>query len=255
MTYRILEKERIADRTFRFKIWAPEIARKARAGQFVVVRIDEKGERIPLTLADWDGKTITLMVLAIGATTEQLAEMQEEQVLADVVGPLGEASEISNFVILGARSNQHLFWTERFEEISDKLVVCTDDGSYGKKGFVTDALKELILEEKELGGGIDRVVVIGPPIVMKLIADITKPLGVKTVASINSIMIDGMGMCGGCRVSVGGKTKFACVDGPEFDAHSVDWDDMIKRNKAYLSEEKVALKEAHECKLKNLKEE
>jgi len=261
--YRINEKRFLAEKTYLIKLFAPDIAKKAKPGNFVMLRINEKGERIPLTIADHDAKTITIIFLVVGRTTEDLSKLNEGDEILDVAGPLGNPIECRKYgtvvfvagglgiaaiypqlkalkknnkiiSIIGARKKELLFLMDEIKQFSDKLVVCTDDGSYGKKGFVTDALKELIDEEK-----IDRVITIGPPVMMRAVSELTKG-SVKTIASINSIMVDGIGMCGSCRVSVNNKIKFACVDGPEFDAHEVDWDELLKRNSKYKGEE-------HEC--------
>ena len=261
--YKIKEKKFLAEKTYLIKLFAPDIAKKAKPGNFVMLRIDEKGERIPLTIADHDFETITIIFLVVGRTTEDLSKLNKGDNILDVAGPLGNPIEIKKYgtvvfvagglgiaaiypqlkalkkdnkiiSIIGARKKELLFLLDEIKELSDKMIVCTDDGSYGKKGLVTDALRELIDEEK-----IDMVITIGPPIMMKAVAELTKDK-VKTVASINSIMVDGIGMCGSCRVSVNNKIKFACVDGPEFNAHEVDWDELLKRNLKYKEEE-------HEC--------
>jgi len=264
--FRIVSRETLATKIHLFKIEAPAIARKALAGQFVVVRIDEKGERIPLTLADWDDKegSVTLVFMEVGATTFRLALLKAGDFIADFVGPLGVPSDIENFgtvvcvaggvgaapiapitkalkdkgnkiiSILGARSKDLLFWEDELRSVSDRLIVTTDDGTYGRKGVVTEPLKELL----ESGEKVDRVIAIGPTVMMKFCALTTQPFGVKTIVSLNPIMVDGTGMCGCCRVSVGGSTRFACVDGPEFDGHQVDWDLLSARQRIYLDEEK-----------------
>jgi ferredoxin--NADP+ reductase len=264
--FRIIYRETLATKIHLFKIEAPTVARKARAGQFVVVRIDERGERIPLTLADWDGKegSVTVVFMEVGATTFRLGLLKAGDSIADFVGPLGVPTHIDKFgtvvcvaggvgaapivpiaralkekgnkiiSILGARSKDLLFWEDKLRNVSHQLIVTTDDGTYGRKGVVTEPLKEL------LGSGekIDQVVAIGPSIMMKFCALTTQPFGVKTIVSLNPIMVDGTGMCGCCRVSVGGVTKFACVDGPDFDGHQVDWDLLFARQRIYLNEEK-----------------
>jgi len=264
--FRIISRETLGTKIHLFKIEAPAIARKALAGQFVVIRIDERGERIPLTIADWDGKegSVTLVFLEVGATTFRLALLKAGDFIADFVGPLGVPSHIDKFgtvvcvaggvgaasiapiakalkekgnkiiSILGARSKDLLFWEDKLRSVSHRLIVTTDDGTYGRKGVVTEPLKELL----ESGGKVDRVIAIGPSIMMKFCALTTQPFGVKTIVSLNPIMVDGTGMCGCCRVSVGGVTKFACVDGPDFDGHQVDWDLLSARQRIYLDEEK-----------------
>lgn len=268
--YPVIKKHKLAENTYLMEIEAPKIARKAQPGQFIILRIDEKGERIPLTIADYNRKTITVVFLVVGKTTEQLSQLRKNDSLLDVVGPLGNKSGISNFgtvclvggglgiaplypianalkkekntiiTIIGAKSKEFLFWEDRLKGVSGRLIVCTDNGTKGRKGFVTTTLKELIEKERP-----NRVIAIGPPIMMKNIANITKDR-IKTIASLNPIMIDGIGMCGGCRVVIDGIIKFACCDGPEFDAHKVDWDELINRNKAYLEEEEIC--KGHNCK-------
>jgi ferredoxin--NADP+ reductase len=269
--YKILEREDLVPGIHLFKVAAPAVARKAQAGQFVVVRIDEKGERIPLTVADWDAKegSVTIVFMEVGATTARLALLEEGDAIADFVGPLGVPAHIDNFgtvvcvaggvgaapvapiaralkqagnriiSILGARSQDLLFWEDVLKGVSDQLIVTTDDGSYGRKGVVTEPLKELL----ESGEKVDRVVAIGPVVMMKFCSLTTKPFGVETIVSLNPIMVDGTGMCGCCRVEVGGETKFACVDGPDFDGHQVDWDLLAARQRIYLDEEKCAYEE------------
>jgi ferredoxin--NADP+ reductase len=270
--YRINSKKKLADGTFEMKIAATMIARKAKPGQFIIIRTDEKGERIPLTIADYNSKEVTVVFSVAGYTTEALSKLENGESLKDAVGPLGNASEIRDFgnvvlvgggcgaaqlylqakalkkagnkviAICGFRNKFMVFWEEKIKEVSDELIITTDDGSYGIKGYVTDALKDALKKNK-----IDRVVAIGPAAMMKVAADMTKEKNISTVASINSIMIDGIGMCGACRVSVNGEIKFACVDGPEFDAHKVDFDELINRNRTYSEEEEQVKKEHHRC--------
>jgi len=269
--YKILLKQDLVPQIHLFKMEAPAVAKKARAGQFVVVRIDEKGERIPLTIADYDQKegTVTLGFMEGGVTTARLALLKEGDAIADFVGPLGVPAEIEKFgtvvcvaggvgaapvapvarelkkagnrviSILGARSQELLFWEDVLQSVSDQMIVTTDDGSYGRKGVVTEPLKELL----ESGEKVDRVVAIGPVVMMKFCSLTTLPFGVKTIVSLNPIMVDGTGMCGCCRVAVDGETKFACVDGPDFDGHKVDWDLLAARQRIYLGEEKCAYEE------------
>jgi len=269
--YKILLKQDLVPQIHLFKMEAPAVAKKARAGQFVVVRIDEKGERIPLTIADYDQKegTVTIVFMEVGATTARLALLKEGDAIADFVGPLGVPAEIEKFgtvvcvaggvgaapvapvarelkkagnrviSILGARSQELLFWEDVLQSVSDQMIVTTDDGSYGRKGVVTEPLKELL----ESGEKVDRVVAIGPVVMMKFCSLTTLPFGVKTIVSLNPIMVDGTGMCGCCRVAVDGETKFACVDGPDFDGHKVDWDLLAARQRIYLGEEKCAYEE------------
>ena len=263
--FRIIYRETLATKIHLFRIEAPAIARKALAGQFVVIRIDERGERIPLTIADWDRKegSVTVVFMEVGATTFKLALLKAGDFIADFVGPLGVPSHIDKFgtvvcvaggvgvapitpiaralnekgnkiiSILGARCQDLLFWEDRLLSVSHQLTITTDDGTCGCKGVVTGPLGELL----ESGEKIARVIAIGPIIMMKCCAQTTQPFGVKTIVSLNPIMVDGTGMCGCCRVCVGGETKLACVEGPEFDGHLVDWELLMKRNRAYLKEE------------------
>jgi len=264
--YKIMFREDLVPGIHLFKMAAPKVAKKARPGQFVVIKIDEKGERIPLTIADWDEKegSVTIVFMEVGTTTARLALLEAGDSIANFVGPLGLPTPMEKFgtvlcvaggvgvapiapiarglkeagnkviTIMGARSQNLLFWEEKLHSVSDQLIVTTDDGSYGRKGLVTEPLKEIL----ESGEKIDRVVAIGPSIMMKFCAKTTEPFGVKTLVSLNSIMVDGTGMCGCCRVSVGGVTRFTCVDGPDFDGHQVDWDLLIARQRTYLDEEK-----------------
>ena len=269
--YKILVKKDLVPNIHLFKIEAPNVAKKAQAGQFVVIRIDEKGERIPLTIADWDEKegSVTIVVMKVGTTTYRLASLQAGGYIADFVGPLGLPTDIENFgtvacvaggvgvapivpitraiknagnrviSILGARTKDLVFWEDELRSVSDQLTVTTDDGSYGRKGVVTEPLKELL----ESGEKVDRVIAIGPSIMMKYCSLTTQPFGVKTIVSLNPIMVDGTGMCGCCRVSASGVTKFVCVDGPDFDGHQVDWDLLLARQRIYLDEEKSSLEQ------------
>jgi len=273
--YRIVTKEKLGPVTDFMKVEAPAIAKKAKPGQFVVIRIDEVGERIPLTLADWDDKegTISLVAMQVGTSTHKLARLDAGDNILNLVGPLGLPSEIERFgtvvcvgggvgiaplfpiaralrqagnkiiSIIGAREKGLLFWEERMRSVSDELIVTTDDGSYGRKGLVTEPLKEILERDKQ----VKRVIAIGPAIMMKFCSATTKPFGVHTIVSLNSIMVDGTGMCGCCRVSVGDVTKFACVDGPEFDGHKVDWALLFKRQQIYLAEEKRSLELWQSC--------
>jgi ferredoxin--NADP+ reductase len=267
--YKVLRREDLTRDIHLFVIDAPAVAEKAQAGQFVILLMDEGGERIPLTIADWNIEegSITIVFMEVGTTTRKLARLGAGDSIASFVGPLGLPSHIENFgtvvcvgggvgvapvvpiaralkevgnrviSIMGARSKDLLFWEDRLRSVSDQLVVTTDDGSYARQGVVTEPLKEL------LGGGerIARVVAIGPTIMMKFCALTTQPFGVKTIVSLNPIMVDGTGMCGCCRISVGGVTRFTCVDGPEFDGHEVDWDMLLARQRTYLEEEKRSL--------------
>jgi len=267
----ILLKEDLAPNIHLLKIKAPAIAGKVQAGQFVIIKIGEKGERIPLTFADWDKEegSITIIFMQVGTSTHKLALMQPGDSITNIVGPLGIPTDIKKYgtvlcvgggigiapiapvaralkaagnkviSIIGARGKELLFWEDRLRNISDELIVCTDDGSYGRGVLVTEVLHELCGS----GQQIDRVFAIGPAIMMKFCAEATRQFGVKTIVSLNSIMVDGTGMCGCCRVSVGGQTRFACVDGPEFDAHQVDWDELMSRQRTYIDEEKYSLSE------------
>ena len=269
MVNQIIRKEELAPNIKLFEIDQPLIARKVQPGQFVVIRHNEKGERIPLTVADYDRDrgTITIIFQEVGKSTYQMGELNVGDTLLDVVGPLGQPSEIANYgtvvcigggvgiapvypitralkaagnhtiAIIGARTKELLFWEERFREIVHELYITTDDGSYGRKGFVSDELQRLIDD----GYKIDRVWAIGPAIMMKVVCDVTRPHQIKTIVSLNPIMVDGTGMCGACRVEVGGETKFTCVDGPEFDGHLVDFDLLMKRQSIYKEQEKLAL--------------
>lgn len=267
--YEILNKEVIAPLVTRFEIYVPEIAKKRRAGQFVIIRTWEKGERIPLTIADANAEkgTITLISQSVGKTTFELADMQVGQCLKDIAGPLGTPTHIEKLgtvvcigggvgtaplfpitqamknkgnhiiTILGSRSKELFILEEEMRNVSDEMIITTDDGSYGEQGFVTTALKKLIDE----GRKIDQVIAIGPTIMMKMVSLLTQEYDIPTVVSLNTIMIDGTGMCGGCRISINGSIKFVCVDGPEFDGHHVNWDEMLKRMGTYKKHECVAL--------------
>jgi len=268
--YEILAKEDLGPITKLLVIEAPDVARKARAGQFVIIRVSEEGERIPLTIADCDREAgnITMVFQEAGKTTMHLGTLGVGDRLASLTGPLGNPTEIEHYgtvvcvgggvgialiypiardlkeagnhviSIIGARNKELLFWEDRIRSVSDEVIVCTDDGSYGRKALVTEPLKE-VLEER--GHEVERVWAIGPAIMMKFASLTTKPFGVKTIVSLNPIMVDGTGMCGCCRVEVGGETRFACVHGPEFDGHLVDWDLLMARQRIYLEEEKRAL--------------
>ncbi len=267
--YEILAKEDLAPVTRLFVIKAPAVARKGRAGQFVIVRLHQEGERIPLTIADYDREegTLILVVQEVGKTTMQMGTLQPGDHLASVTGPLGIPSRIERYgtvlcvgggvgiaplypiaralkeagnsvlSIIGARCRELLFWEEKMRSVSDELIVCTDDGSYGRKALVTLPLKEML----EAGRPVDRIWAIGPAIMMKFCALTARPFGVPMEVSLNSIMVDGTGMCGACRVEVGGQTRFVCVDGPEFDGYQVDWDQLLARQRIYLEQEKLAV--------------
>jgi ferredoxin--NADP+ reductase len=274
--FKIVRKEILNFQVKLLEIEAPYVARKAEPGQFIILRVDEDGERIPFTIADFDREngTVTIIFQEVGATTIRLGKMNEGDYLADFVGPLGVASHfegvkkaaviggglgtaiaypqakklhsmgVSVDVITGFRNKDIIILEKEMAAVSDRLFITTDDGSNGTRGFVSDILKKLLDE----GNKYDVVIAIGPPIMMKVVCDVTKPYGVKTIVSLNPIMIDGTGMCGGCRVTVGGETKFACVDGPDFDGHQVDFNELMRRLSMYKDREKVSI-ERHHCRL------
>jgi homotetrameric NADPH-dependent glutamate synthase len=267
--YRILKREQFGPATFLWDVEAPDVARAAQPGHFLMVRVDETGERIPLTVADFDRDrgTVTVVVQAVGKTTCQMMALPEGSEILDFIGPLGVPSEIHpagrvvlvggglgvapvfpqlrghkeagnpTVSIIGFRSRDLVFWEDRFRAFSDELIVTTDDGSYGRKGLVTDALRDVLARHKDVG----LVVAIGPLVMMKACAHVTRPPGIRTLVSLNSIMVDGTGMCGSCRVTVGGAMKFACVDGPDFDGHGVDFDELMLRQKRFEREEREAM--------------
>lgn len=258
--FKIVEKEHFSENVIKLVVEAPMIARSRRAGHFVIVRSGDGGERIPLTIADSDVErgTITLVIQSVGVSTKKICALNPGEYLTDVVGPLGQATHIANVgtvvccgggvgvapllpiikamnqagnrvvTVLAARTKDLVILEEQVRPYSDEVIIMTDDGSYGKKGLVTDGVKEVIEREK-----VDQVVTIGPAIMMKFVAKLTKEYEVPTICSLNTIMVDGTGMCGACRVTVGGKTKFVCIDGPEFDAHQVDFDEMMMRLRSY----------------------
>ena len=266
MMYEIVEKTELNSTVVQMEIDAPLVAKKAEPGQFIILRTDEAGERIPLTVADFDRSrgTVTIIFQIVGATTKKLSMMEKGDCLHDFVGPLGKATHTEGLkkvavvgggvgcaiaypvakklhaqgcevhAICGFRSKDLVILQKEFENASSKYVLMSDDGSAGEKGLVTDALKKLI----EGGEEYDEVITIGPLIMMKFVCALTKEYGIKTVASMNPVMIDGTGMCGGCRLSVGGKTVFACVDGPEFDGHLIDFDEAMARSDAYSAFER-----------------
>ena len=274
---KIIRKERLSRDVYRMVLDAPAIARARKAGQFVILMPDDEfSERIPLTIADADalGGTVTIIFQAVGATTRRLAEKEEGGAVAHLLGPLGQGTRIERLsgpvvcvgggigaaplypivqamkaagnrviVILGARNAELLILEEEMRALADELVVVTDDGSRGRKALVTEPLKEFCGASGAAAEKASQVVAIGPPVMMKFCAQATRPYGVPTVVSLNTIMVDGTGMCGGCRVTVGGAVKFVCVDGPEFDGHLVDWDSMLRRLTSYKAEE------AHACRL------
>ncbi len=267
----VKEKKILNKNTISITVNAPKIAKKARPGQFVIIRGDEKGERIPLTISGYDADkgTVTVIFQAVGASTMKLAEIAQGEYICDIVGPLGKASELDGIkkaaviggglgcaiaypqakylydngasvdIVAGFRSKDLIILEDEMKAVCNRLIVMTDDGSNGNKGLVTEGLKTLI----QNGEKYDIVIVIGPPVMMKFVCKLTEEYKIKTVVSMNPIMIDGTGMCGGCRVSVGGEMKFACVDGPDFDGHMVDFDELIKRNSMYREEEN------HSCNL------
>lgn len=257
---KIVAKEYLSERVVRFEVEAPLIAKSRRAGHFVIVRVGKKGERVPYTIASADVEkgTITLVVQRVGKSSEKLCRLEVGDQITDIVGPLGKATDIEKFgtvicagggvgvapmlpiieamkqagnrviSVIAARTKELIILEKQVREHSDEVVIMTDDGSYGKKGLITAGVEEVIQREK-----VDRCITIGPAIMMKFVAEVTKKYGVPTVASLNTIMVDGTGMCGACRVTVGGQTRFVCIDGPEFDAHQVDFDEMLMRLKAY----------------------
>jgi len=273
--YQIIKKLELAPSIKLMKVNAPEIASKAEAGQFIILRIDEQAERIPLTIADYSREegTITIVFQEVGKSTEQLGTIQEGEGILNFTGPLGRPSEIGQYghvvcigggvgvapihpiarslhragnqvtAIIGARNAGLLFFAEEMAGVSNRLRIVTDDGSRGQKGLVTDALQELI----NAGEQIDQVFAIGPVPMMRAVADLTRRYEIKTIVSLNPIMVDGTGLCGACRVAVGGETRFACVDGPDFDAHQVDFDLLQQRQKMFRNEEQLALGHWHKC--------
>lgn len=274
---KILFMQNLAPSIYEFVVGAPLVAHKCQPGQFVMVRTDEYSERIPLTIADFDREkgTITLIVQAVGNTTKHMCEtFKEGDNILDIAGPLGQPSHMKNFgtvvvvgggigvapvypiarayhelgnkviSIIGARNKDLVIWQDKMAAISDEVIITTDDGSAGRKGFVTDPLREML----EAGAKVDLVLAIGPVIMMKNVAATTKPFEVPTTASLNTIMVDGTGMCGGCRVMVGGENKFACVDGPEFDAHQVDFANLVMRQQMYKNQEVLEYSCGGHCK-------
>ena len=276
--YKILKKQVLSELVTLMEVSAPQVTRKAKAGQFVIVRAYEESERIPLTIADFDraAGSVTLVIQQVGKSTMQMCQMNAGDEFATVAGPLGHPTEIEkygtvvcigggvgiapvypitralkeagNYVIsiIGARNKSLLFWEDKMGAVSDELIVCTDDGSYKRKALVTEPLKELLEARKD----ITHIWGIGPAIMMKFVAATTKPYNVPTIVSLNTIMIDGTGMCGGCRVVTTEGAQFVCVDGPEFDAHKVDWDVMMQRMQFYRTEEQAAVERwKHQCHL------
>lgn len=287
--FRIAKKQELAPSIYLMEVEAPRVAESAEPGQFVIVRVREQGERIPLTIADYDRKkgTVTIVTQSIGASTRLICALEEGDSLLDFVGPLGQPSELIHMtdtelqklkilfvgggvgtapvypqvkylanrgakadVIIGAKTSQHLILKDQMEQVAGQLFIASDDGSVGFKGLVTDLMKDLVVNQHKK---YDLVVTIGPMIMMKFVSKLTKELGIHTIASLNTLMVDGTGMCGACRVTVGGKTKFTCVDGPEFDAHEVDFDEAMRRQGMYKTIEGQKLTEYehknHQCKI------
>jgi ferredoxin--NADP+ reductase len=274
--FRIIKKEVLNPAVKLFEVEAPYVARKAEPGQFIILRVNEEGERIPLTIADYDREkgTVSIIFQEVGKSTRLLGTLEEGDMLLDFAGPLGVASHLGGYkkaaviggglgtaiaypqakklhslgtevdVITGFRNSSLILLEKELKAASTRLFIATDDGSNGNKGFVTDILKKLIEE----GNQYDLVIAIGPLIMMKMVSLLTKQYGIKTLVSMNPVMIDGTGMCGGCRVTVGGKTKFACVDGPDFDGHEVDFDEAMRRQAMYREHEKRSLDD-HNCRL------
>jgi ferredoxin--NADP+ reductase len=272
--FEILSKEVLGPDMVEMVLSAPNVSKTAEPGQFVIIRVYEKGERIPLTIADFDRDkgTITIVFQEIGKTTILLGQKNVGDSLSDIAGPLGNPSEIENFGkvvcvgggigiapiypiarklksrenhvinIVGYRSKNYVFWEDKIRSVSDELFISTNDGSYGEKGFVTDVLKHVMLENND----IKRVIAIGPPVMMKAVSDMTVANKIKTIASLNALMLCGMGMCGVCRVTINGETKFTCYDGPDFNAHLVDFNELMKRLSIYKEEEKYSLEKLRE---------
>ena len=276
--YRIVRKDVLNEQVSRMVVEAPFVARHAQPGQFIILRVDEEGERVPLTIAAFDRKqgTVTIIYQKVGASTRLLDTKQEGESIHDFVGPLGKASELEGLkrvavvggglgvaiaypqakalhdmgaevdLIVGFRNTSLIILADEFDAACTNLFVMTDDGSNGHKGFVTQALEERLKE----GVQYDAVIAIGPLMMMKAVSELTRPYGIKTIVSMNSVMVDGTGMCGGCRVTVGGQTKFACVDGPDFDGHLVDFDSAVRPGRMYLDYEHEA--NEHECRLEGM---
>ena len=273
MSYKILSKKELCPNQYEITVEAPYIVRNAKAGQFIIFRVEENGERVPLTIADADKVTgtLTLVFMAAGYTTKKLAELNAGDELVDIVGPLGQPTHIKYYgtvvclaggygaapcyliakafkeagnkvyMVMGARNKDLIFWQDKMKTACDELFITTDDGSLGQKGFVTQVLDEIINREK-----VDYAIAVGSMFMMRAVADMTRDKGIYTEASMNPIMVDGTGMCGACRLTVGGVTKFACVDGPDFNAHEVDFDEVINRTKIYKDQER---KRSEDCNL------
>ncbi len=265
MGYEILSKIELCPNQYELRIKAPYITRNAKAGQFIILRVNKNGERVPLTIADVDKENgeLTIVFMAVGFSTKKLAELGVGDKIADLVGPLGKPTDIENYgtvvclaggygaapcyliakafkeagnkvyMVMGARTKDLIFWEEKMKDACTELFITTDDGSYGTKGFVTNILSDLMEKEK-----IDYAIAVGPMPMMRAVAEQTRGTDIKTEASMNPIMVDGTGMCGACRVTVGGEVKFACVDGPDFDAHKIDFDEVINRSRVYKDQEK-----------------
>ena len=277
--YKIIQKRVLSDQVIFLEVAAPRVAKKCLPGQFIILRVNEEGERIPLTIADYDREkgTVSIIFQIVGKTTQLLSELEEGGSIADVAGPLGNASHLDGIekaaviggglgcaiaypqakalhamgksvdIIAGFRTKDLVILEDEMRAASDNLYIMTDDGSYGEHGLVTQKLEACI----EAGAGYDTVIAIGPLIMMKFVSKLTEKYGIHTVVSMNPIMIDGTGMCGGCRLTVGGKTKFACVDGPEFDGHQVDFDEAIRRSSMYKDQERKSA-EAHKCRMEGV---
>lgn len=273
LAYKILTKKVLNPQIFLMEVDAPLIAKKAEPGQFIILRIDEYGERVPFTIADFDREkgSVTIIVQIVGKTTKELSALEEGEEILDFAGPLGMPTELEGLkkvaviggglgtaiaypqakklhnmgaevhVITGFRDESLIILEDELKAVSDRLIITTDDGSNGTKGFVTDRLKELV----DAGEKYDAVIAIGPLVMMRAVCNLTKEFGIKTIVSMNPVMIDGTGMCGGCRVIVGGETKFACVDGPDFDGHLIDWQAALNRQKMFKAEEKRSCDEGH----------
>jgi len=265
MGYKILSKVELCPNQFELKIDAPFVVRNAQAGQFIILRVDEHGERVPLTIADVDKEKgeLTIVYMAVGYSTKKLAELNVGDEIADLVGPLGKPTHVKNYgtvvclaggygaapcyliakalkdagnkvyMVMGARNKDLIFWEDKMKDACTELFITTDDGSLGIKGFVTQVLDEIIAKET-----VDYAIAVGPMPMMRAVANLTRDKGIYTEASMNPIMVDGTGMCGACRVTVGGEVKFACVDGPDFDAHKIDFDEVINRTRIYKDQER-----------------
>lgn len=278
MSYKILSKKELCPNQYEITIDAPYVVRNAKAGQFIIFRAEENGERVPLTIADVNKETgaLTIVFMAVGYTTKKLAELNVGDELVDLVGPLGQPTHIKKYgtvvclaggygaapcyliakafkeadnkvyMIMGARNKDLIFWQDKMKNACSELFITTDDGSLGEKGFVTQVLERLMNSEE-----INYAIAVGPMPMMRAVANLTKDKGIYTEASMNPIMVDGTGMCGACRVTVGGKTKFACVDGPDFNAHEIDFDEVINRTKIYKDQEKKRCESCNLLKMAN----